>query len=114
LKAAKSQSDNVRVQALAVALDIYATTDFLGGGLLSASYGFKVTAKGVGAAMYNVGANGAAFGVANNGWVSVLDLLKKANANYNPKKNLFYGGDATRTGQANTVLTGINEQGHIR
>lgn len=41
-------------------------------------YGFKGGGKGVATATVNVGANGTAFGVANNTTMTVLDLLVAA------------------------------------
>ena len=79
----------------------------------TASYGFKVSVQGVGAAVYNVGGSGGAFGVADNSWLGVLDALKKVNGSYNRSKNVFYNGGSKLTNQANTVLTGINQAGGL-
>ncbi len=81
---------NTYVQAFAVALGLYST-----GGLGS----------------YNVGSNGAAFGVANNTTPSVTQILNAVNANFSPSAGTFYGGDSTNTGCANNVLNGINCSG---
>ena len=63
---------NTYAQAFAVALGIYADSSTLGGNSTAQQFGFKVTAAGGGPATFNVGSNGAAFGVANNTSLSVL------------------------------------------
>src|SRR5262249_11910868 len=68
----------VDAQMLATALNVYATTQSLGGSA-GAVYGFVVTANGLGASSVNVGADGAAFGVANNTKRNVYQLLLAAN-----------------------------------
>src|SRR5205814_7403084 len=72
---------NTYVQAFAVALGLYADTTSLGGQSLlnnglAAQYGFVVTAGGAGT--FNVGGNGAAFGVANNTTLTVQQILQAA------------------------------------
>ena len=67
---------NTYVQAFAVALGVYADTTSLGGQSLvnnglAAKYGFVVSAGGGDNATYNVGSDGAAFGVANGTTLSV-------------------------------------------
>jgi hypothetical protein len=69
---------NLEARVLATALDIYATTLSLGG-TLGQAYGFTVSAVGLGAYSYNVGADGAAFGVANNTTLDVYALLEGVN-----------------------------------
>ncbi len=66
-------------QVMAVALASYVTNQTLAG-TTAAAYGFLVTENGVGARTFNVGSNGAAFGVANNSNVTVLDLLLAVNS----------------------------------
>ena len=65
-------------QVMATALAVYVTNQSLAG-TTAAAYGFLVTANGVGTRTFNVGGNGAAFGVANNSKVTVLDLLLAVN-----------------------------------
>src|SRR5262249_62164362 len=77
-------------QVLATALSVYATTQSLGG-TAAAAYGFTVTAAGVGASTWNVGTSGAAFGVANNTAVAVMQLLQAANDR--ASGGVLYGGD---------------------
>src|SRR5262249_6235255 len=68
----------VDAQVMAMALAVYVTNQTLAGTTAS-SYGFVVTASGVSSHTFNVGNNGAAFGVANNSNVAVLDLLLAVN-----------------------------------
>jgi hypothetical protein len=101
---------NSYVQAFAVALGLYADTSTLGG-QAGAAYGFKVTATGAGT--FNVGSNGAAFGVPNNTSVPVVQILQILDSKFSPSTGLFYGGNQTLTSQANNVLNGINTTGDI-
>jgi Bacterial Ig-like domain (group 3)/PKD domain/SdrD B-like domain len=109
----------VDAQVMATALAIYVTNQTLAGPTASA-YGFHVSADGVGARTFNVGGNGAAFGVANNSDVSVMDLLLAVNArsdngllhDLNADGQIRSSEAAYRT-MANVVFTGINEAGDI-
>ena len=65
-------------EVLATALNVYATTLSLGGTAGQAA-GFTVSANGLGAYAWNVGASGAAFGVMNNTTLNVYQLLLAAN-----------------------------------
>src|SRR5262249_17772542 len=60
-------------QVLATALAVYVTDSRLAG-TTAAAYGFLVTNGGVGSRTFNVGANGAAFGVADNSSLTVIEL----------------------------------------
>ncbi|HVS70156.1 MAG TPA: SdrD B-like domain-containing protein [Phycisphaerae bacterium] len=107
---------NTYVQTFAVALGLYADTTGLGGASLvsnglASQFGFVVTPGGAG--MYNIGSNGAAFGVPNNTSVSVMTILQFLNANFSPATGTFFGGDATKTAAANNVVNGINTTGDI-
>ena len=104
---------NTYAQAFAVALGIYADTSSLGGNSTAQSFGFSVTAAGGGPATYNVGSNGAAFGVANNTIVSVLNVLQTLNTNFSPSSGTFYSNNQTLTTAANNVVNGINTTGDI-
>jgi hypothetical protein len=104
---------NTYVQTFAVALAAYATDPTLGANSTVASYGFNIKSGGTGSDTYNIGSNGAAFGVANNASLSVLQILQSLNSNYDPTSGLFYGGDQNLTGQANNVTDGINQAGDI-
>jgi hypothetical protein len=106
-------------QVLASALAVYVTNQGLAGTTASV-YGFQVTAQGAGYATFNVGSNGAAFGVASNTTMTVLDILLAANAR--TRNGLLYDLDSSGTissqelalrEMANQVFTGINEQGDI-
>src|SRR5262249_33448318 len=55
---------NAQANVLATALNVYATTQSLGG-TAGQAYGFTVTAAGLGAYSFNVGSEGAAFGMPN-------------------------------------------------
>lgn len=103
---------NTYVQAFAVALGTYADSTTLGGSSVTVSYGFKVLAAGQNLS-FNVGSNGAAFGVANNTSITVLQALSKANSNFTPSSGLFYGGNSTYTTDVNNVLNGINTAGDV-
>ena len=70
----------VNAQAMAVALACYVTNSTLAGGNYAASYGFVVNSVGTSTATYNIGSNGAAFGVANNTVLSIYQILQKTNA----------------------------------
>ena len=98
---------------------MYVTNSSLAGNV-AAAYGFRVDALGTGAATYNVGCNGAAFGVANNSVVTVMYLLRRTN-NDTIRGVLWdlNGNGCISTSEqllrnmANTVFTGINEAGDI-
>jgi hypothetical protein len=81
---------NTYVQSFAVALGLYA---------------------GGGAGTFNVGGNGALFGVANNTTVPITQILQAADAAFSPSTGLFYGGDSTKTSALNGILDGINTSG---
>src|SRR5262249_26150173 len=59
-------------QVLATALSVYATNATLDSTQAAAQYGFTVSGYGLGTATFNVGSNGAAFGVANNTSLTVM------------------------------------------
>jgi hypothetical protein len=107
-------------QVMATALAVYVTNDALAG-TTAADYGFLVTDNGVGSRTFNVGTSGAAFGVADDFDVTVLDLLLAVNSR--SKNGLLYdldadgdANDSVETGfrtKANNVFTAINEAGDI-
>jgi hypothetical protein len=106
-------------QILATALAVYVTNQNLAGTTATA-YGFTVTAQSVGVATFNVGANGAAFGVANGATLSVMDILLATNAR--SCNGLLYDKDLSgEIGRletilremANEVYSGINALGDI-
>ncbi len=109
-------------QVLALALAVYVTDQELAG-TAAVSYGFEVTAAGVGAATYEVGsANRAAFGMApaQGTVLSVLDILEATDAlsrhgrlyDVNDSGTIDKWEKALRS-LANTVYAAINEQGGI-
>jgi hypothetical protein len=99
-----------QAQVLAVALNVYATTSSLGGNAGKA-YGFTVSAAGLGAYSFNVGTDGAAFGVANNTTLNVYELLQAVNKQ--AKNGVLYGGDATLQSECADLFTALNNAGDI-
>ena len=115
-------------QFFATALAVYVTDSTLAG-TTATSFGFTVTTDGTGTNVFNVGDNGAAFGVADNTYVQVLDLLMAADAQSD--ESLLYDlnddGDVGVTDagavdsalevifrqMSNEIFSGINEQGDI-
>src|SRR5579859_5628539 len=67
-------------QFFAVALASYSTSTSLAGGNQAAAYGFTTSSAGSGAATFNVGTNGAAFGVPNDTTLTLMQLLQDANS----------------------------------
>jgi parallel beta-helix repeat protein len=106
----KAGGQKLDAQVLAVALAVYSTTNTLGG-TAAARYGFAVDAIGTGHRLYNIGTNAAAFGVANNTKMEVLDILTAADAR--AVNGVLYGGNSGLRNMANNVFSGINEQGDI-
>jgi uncharacterized delta-60 repeat protein len=109
----------VDAQVMATALAVYVTNQTLAGNTATA-YGFQVTADGVGARTFNVGSRGAAFGVANNSFVSVMDLLLAVNARSHNGLLYDMNGDgqissseASLRTMANDLFSAINESGGI-
>jgi N-acetylneuraminic acid mutarotase len=105
-----AQTNKVQAQVLATALNVYATTQSLGG-TAATKYGFTVNAYGLGAYSYNVGSDGAAFGVANNTTLNVYQLLMAVNTKAN--NGLLYNGDVTLQKQAADLLGSLNLAGSI-
>jgi len=110
----------VDAQILATALAVYVTSQTRAG-TTAAAYGFLVTESGVGTRTFDVGSNGAAFGVANNSNVTVLELLSDVNSR--SRNGLLYdldadgdANDALETSDrtlASNVFSAINEAGDI-
>jgi hypothetical protein len=109
-------SPKADAQVMATALSVFATTNSLNTGTgsraLAIQYGFTLSNAGAGAALWNVGSNGAAFSLPNNSTTSLLDLLKRVNAKAAAGK--LYNGDKTLITQANVVFSQINEAGDIK
>ena len=74
----KSRKSKVDAQILATALAVYVTDSDLAGDA-GVAFGFNVSADGLGALKYNVGAYGAAIGLANDTSYTVFELLQQAN-----------------------------------
>jgi hypothetical protein len=98
-------------QVLATALAVYVTDPTLDSTGVGTQYGFILGGTGLATSTYNVGSNGAAFGVANNTTMTVLDILQAADAQ--AVNGILYNGDPTKRNQANTVFSAINEAGSI-
>jgi hypothetical protein len=105
----------VNAQILAVALGVYVTSSNLAGGTMAGGYGFNVSTGGTGSDSYNVGSDGAAYGVANNTTLTVLQLLRGVNgqavngvlyANAGSNRALYIN-------MANTDFSNINQSGDI-
>jgi hypothetical protein len=65
----------------------------------------------VGTATSNVGANGAAFGVANGATMTVLDLLLAADAR--AVNGVLCNGNAALRNKANNVFSAVNQAGEL-
>jgi hypothetical protein len=100
----------VEAQVLAAALNVYATTLSLGG-TAGQAYGFTVSAAGLGARSFNVGADGAAFGVVNNTTRNVYQLL--AVVNQKAVGGVLYNGDATGRQEAADLFDALSQAGAI-
>src|SRR5262249_40357651 len=74
-----NSAKNLEVNALALALSMYVTNSNLAGSL-GTTYGFAVSATGLGAATVNVGTSGPAFGFNDNVVVTGAELLSRTNA----------------------------------
>jgi hypothetical protein len=68
----------VAAQFMATAMATYFTSSNLAG-TVAVGYGFNVTETGIGTNVVNVGANGAAFGVADNTNMTIMAVLLKTN-----------------------------------
>jgi len=99
-----------QAQVLATALNVYATTLSLGG-TAGQAYGFSVSATGLGARSYNVGNDGAAFGVANNTTLNVFELLLAVNKK--AVKGVLYNGDGTLQAQCADLFNSLDQTGSI-
>ena len=111
---------------MSTALSVWVTTTGLGWNTSSTGpthYHFQQGFGGVGLGdlYYNVGTNGASFGVANNTYVTVSGLLAYFNSNcvrtggdYTHLPTfVFYGGNSAFLAGANNVFGGINNTGSI-
>jgi hypothetical protein len=115
-------TNNLYAQALTTALGEYVTG--LGFNATAHSYGFVQGFGGTGLAgiYFNVGNNGASFGVANGSNMTVGDELAYLNSHTvrtggtitaKPTSIAFYGGDTNLQNGADNVFNGINNTGDI-
>ncbi len=116
----------VDAQFMAVALATYFTSSNLAGDVAS-DFGFNVTDTGIGTKIVNVGDNGAAFDVANNTDLTIMQLLLATDSLTDiPDGVSGFASIYDRNGDgviddeeallrsmANSVYAGINEQGDI-
>jgi len=116
----------VDAQFMAVALATYFTSSNLAGNV-AGDYGFNVTDTGIGTRVVNVGSGGAAFSVANDTDVTIMQLLQATNALTDLPDGIsgfahIYDQDgdgqidefeALLRVMANDVYSTINEQGDI-
>jgi hypothetical protein len=103
---------NLQAEVLATALNVYATTQSLGG-TAAVAYGFQVTAAGLGAYSFNVGADGAVVGTANNATLNVHELLEAVNDQEASGVLFFDPGHAVLRKQANGLFDALNKAGAI-
>lgn len=101
-------SPKADAQALALALNIYATTLSLGG-TAGTAYGFSVTATGLGASLVLLGSNGPAFDSPNNVGVTAYQLLKATNAH--AVTGVLYNGDSVLLQEFLNVVAKLNGMG---
>ncbi len=105
----------VEAQVLATALAVFTTSTALNTGgaaqALATRLGFALSDAGTGAALWNVGGNGTAFGAAPGTSPTVLDLLQRTSARVAHGK--LFGGSTALINQANTVFSAINQAGDI-
>ncbi len=101
---------NLEAEVVATALNVYATTQSLGG-TIGQAYGFTVSADGLGADSFNVGADGAAFGVANNTTLNVYEMLEAVDRQ--SVYGVLYNGDTTLRKEANGLFDALNKAGSI-
>jgi hypothetical protein len=96
-------------QVLATALAVYVTDPSLDNTGIGTTYGFVVSGNGLATSTINVGGDGAAFGVANNTTMTVMDILMAADAQ--AVNGVLYNGNTTKRNQANDLFSAINEAG---
>lgn len=102
---------NDNVQFFAAGLASYFTSTTLDGtNPEPVKFGFNQSPGGTGSKTYNVGNNGAAFGVPNNTTLTVVQILQYVDQNECPLSN-----DSTNVlNEINNVLNGINQGGDIQ
>ncbi|HEV3137357.1 MAG TPA: SdrD B-like domain-containing protein, partial [Pirellulales bacterium] len=109
-----NSAKKLEAEDMALALSVYVTNSGLAGTTAS-SYGFTVSANGLGASTVNVGINGAAFGVSDNAVMTVTELLLRTNArarngllwNINGD-GVFTAGETAMRNMGYSLITTIN------
>jgi hypothetical protein len=101
----------LNAQVLATALAVYVTDPTLDSTGVGTQYGFVVSGNGVATSTYNVGSNGAAFGVADNTTVTLMDLLLAMDSQ--AVNGILYNGNTAKRNMANNVFNAINQAGGI-
>ena len=113
----KVTGQKTNAQILSVALAAYCTNTTLAGGNYAntSAYHFNLSTAGIGGHTFNVGSDGAAFGVANNTVLTVNQLL--AYTNSRATNGVLYAKDGTsttaNTNLANDLYSAINLKGDI-
>ncbi len=107
------KSLDLDAQVMALAFAVYCTNSNLAGGTMAASYGFIVNGEGTGIATFNVGSSGAAFGVANNTTMSVMDMLEATDSLSAGGNGQIYNGNTALRSLADVVYARINSQGQV-
>jgi len=105
------KGEKLDAQVLATALAVYVTDATLDNTGVGTQYGFTVGGNGVATSTVNVGANGAAFGVADNTTMTVMDLLLAVDAQ--SVNGVMYNGNKPKRDMANTIFSAINQAGSI-
>jgi RHS repeat-associated protein len=95
----------LEAEALATALNVYATTASLGG-MAGTAYGFTVSAQGLGAADFDVGVSGPAVAQFNHTSHSVFLLLKQVN--FRAQGGVIWSGNAFLRDLTLVLFAGIN------
>jgi hypothetical protein len=73
--------------------------------------GIIVSGDGVGAANWNVGSAGHAFGVANNTTMTLMGLLLATDDQ--AVNGVLYNGNMTKRNEANAVYSALNQAGSV-
>ena len=100
-----ARASQPEAQVLATALDVYATTRSLGGPAARRA-GFRVTAVGLGATDYFIGARGAALGVRSQTVLDVDQIIEAANET--AVDAVLDDGNATLRHRVDELFTEIN------
>lgn len=106
------RGQKLEAQVMATALAVYVTNETLAGDVAE-DFGFTVTEHGVGTKTFNVGDNGAAFGVEDDTQMAVLDILL-ATDGFAKDGVLYHDDDANVAkalrNMANEIYSAINQR----